>query len=1134
MERTSSGPLAQLAMIMPLTLLITMLTPALTFSSQEGFSENFDGETWELLQQQGWKMAWDSPYYEPSVSVVDGQLLIDMYVGGWGRSTYVWLDENWTNFSASLKWNTIENWRHSTARVILRVSGLPELGGGYPDIAGWQGIFFSMGGYYGRPWLLFLRVDTDNDGVIEEYTLEEDWTKSPYCGSWHLVQASIFDNNIKIWVDGALWADVTDDRIPLLPAGGISLLSYEADTLFDNVLVEVSTSPPAVENELVAYWKFDEGSGDLVYDNSGYGNHGTIYGATWTSGKINGALYFDGFNDAIEVPDSTSLHISNTITVGAWIKYEGGDNVQINTVLTKRSGESGFSLGTQHGKVRFSVGSTYFDYVEGTTTLQPGKWYHLVGTYDGTTQKIYVNGLLDGSRLYSGQLSSNTAPLFIGLCISGETGAKYGYFTGIIDEVRIYNRALNSDEIAELAGLENKNPTSLLVSPSSFTIESGQAQTLTAALNSSGSPLVGKAITWSAGVGEISPESGTTDNLGQISGTYTAPITDHELWDNVIATFAGDNQYEGSIGASEGLILPENVPGIPTQLAITPASLTLQSGQSTTLIATLTAENSPLAGKTISWNVLHGVVSPESGMTDNLGQISVTYTAPTTHYETLDNIVATFAGDNQYRGSVRTAVALILPENVPEKIPTQLVISPSSFTLQSGQSTTLTVTLVVENAPLAGKTITWSATSGSFSPSSGTTNTLGQVTVTYTTPTVSASTSVTVTASFAGDNQYQSSTDTSSGNILFIPQQEAVVDIKPDTLQIGSPGQWVTCYIELPGGNVDQIDMSSILLEEAIQVDSAAPTEIGDYDGDSALDLMVNFDRLSVENIVVQGLVTLTVTGHLDGSTFTGSDTIDVIQTPPTSPAPGALVSVRLESPGVEPTVRYDIFSFTLDLSTEVSEELIEVTVGSETSEGQTIVLNIDNDVLPLEDPDEIAVLFDNQEIEMADDYEDILDPTDEDEAEYVIILGGEGVQLLVSIPHFSIHTITVGKAAAPPEGVGISSAAVLAVVGVSLVVVISAALIGIRQARGAAASKLIERGLSNMRLQEVDIFREIRDQKEFTISEIMHETGVSKTVAWYTVQKLIKKGLVKPTGKVKLPAAGRGKPSTVYKYVGD
>jgi len=207
-----------------------------------------------------------------------------------------------------------------------------------------------------------------------------------------------------------------------------------------------------LDSGLVGYWKFDEGSGTTVGDSSGNGNTGTINGATWTSDSVSGqALDFDGLDDYIEIQDSTSLHISNTITVAAWVKYDAIENdPDTNAVVTKRSGESGFSLHIVSDHLRFNVGSTYFNHVEGATVLQPGEWYHLVGTYDGTTQKVYVNGSLDGSKSYSDQLSSNTAPLFVGLYISGETGEKYGYFPGVIDEIRVYNRALNADEIKEL------------------------------------------------------------------------------------------------------------------------------------------------------------------------------------------------------------------------------------------------------------------------------------------------------------------------------------------------------------------------------------------------------------------------------------------------------------------------------------------------------------------------------------------------------------------------------------------------------------------------------------------------------------------------------------------------------------
>lgn len=210
---------------------------------QEGFSEDFEGETWESLQQQGWKMAWDSPYYTSDVSVENGQLYIDMHVGGWGRSTYVWHDASWTDLSASINFNTIGYWRHSSARVILRASGFPALGGAYPEVNDWVGIAFHMGLEDGSSWILYLFTEDNNgDGNHEHTILKIDTTQPVYYGSWHLVEATVSSNNVKIWVDGTLWADVTDERISLLPPGGIAIASYEADTLVDNIVVNIGVA----------------------------------------------------------------------------------------------------------------------------------------------------------------------------------------------------------------------------------------------------------------------------------------------------------------------------------------------------------------------------------------------------------------------------------------------------------------------------------------------------------------------------------------------------------------------------------------------------------------------------------------------------------------------------------------------------------------------------------------------------------------------------------------------------------------------------------------------------------------------------------------------------------------------------
>jgi len=227
------------------------------------------------------------------------------------------------------------------------------------------------------------------------------------------------------------------------------------------------------------------------------------------------------------------------------------------------------------------------------------------------------------------------------------------------------------------------------------------------------------------------------------------------------------------------------------------------------------------------------------------------------------------------------------------------------------------------------------------------------------------------------------------------------------------------------------------------------------------------------------------------------------------------------------------------------------VEVSSGIQEGTTIFIDVDNTALSLLSSEGLRILVDNEEIGLADDYDDVL-VIDENVSEYLVSLDENRIRveenkirISVSIPSFSAHTISiigfekVAPLAPPEEDVtppagGIPLTAVLAVAGAILVAIVSAAVLHLRQVRGDATTELIDRGLSTMRIQEVDIFREIREHNEFTISDLMRETGASSTLARRTILKLIKKGLVAPTGEVKLPEAGRGKPSKVYKYVGE
>lgn len=107
---------------------------------------------------------------------------------------------------------------------------------------------------------------------------------------------------------------------------------------------------------------------------------------------------------------------------------------------------------------------------------------------------------------------------------------------------------------------------------------------------------------------------------------------------------------------------------------------------------------------------------------------------------------------------------------------------------------------------------------------------------------------------------------------------EAVIDLDPDTLNLGSNGKWITCCIELPEGyDVADVDVGAVMLNDTVAA-AAKPTSIGDDNHNGVPDLMVKFDRAAVAALLEPGQAELTVTGELgDGTVFAGTDVIRVI-----------------------------------------------------------------------------------------------------------------------------------------------------------------------------------------------------------------------------------------------------------------
>jgi hypothetical protein len=196
---------------------------------------------------------------------------------------------------------------------------------------------------------------------------------------------------------------------------------------------------------LVAAYGFDAGSGTTAADASGNGNTGTISGAAWTtSGRFGNALSFNGVSNLVNVADASSLDLTTGMTLEAWLNPSALSGWR--TVLLKEApGRLSYSL-YAHDNAPRPAATVYTggndQSAVGTAALALNTWTHLAATYDGATLRLYVNGVQVESRAVTSSLITSTGALRIGgNTIWGE------YFTGLIDEVRIYNRALTPAEI---------------------------------------------------------------------------------------------------------------------------------------------------------------------------------------------------------------------------------------------------------------------------------------------------------------------------------------------------------------------------------------------------------------------------------------------------------------------------------------------------------------------------------------------------------------------------------------------------------------------------------------------------------------------------------------------------------------
>ncbi|VVB95772.1 3',5'-cyclic adenosine monophosphate phosphodiesterase CpdA [uncultured archaeon] len=298
--------------------------------------------------------------------------------------------------------------------------------------------------------------------------------------------------------------------------------------LFMGVAQALTNSGGGIEP--VAQFHF-EGNAE---DSSGNGNNGTIIGATFVQGISGQALSFDGVNDYVK----TNANINTLpLTIEAWVYPRSitGTGVNNKYIIDNDAGHNAHAIGIDDN--RFMI--VYHDGgLLSSVELSTNTWYHVAGVWEQGSVKLYVNGTINNSAIFlQGSLNGATSDTTIGEYRWGQPFPRI--FDGLIDEVRIYNRALSADEIK--ADFEKYTPTltSITVSPPTAYVVKGKTQTFVAEPEDQNGNHMNVPVTWSSSdtnIGTIDPGTGVFTakaagmtivkaTSGDISGSTSVIVT---------------------------------------------------------------------------------------------------------------------------------------------------------------------------------------------------------------------------------------------------------------------------------------------------------------------------------------------------------------------------------------------------------------------------------------------------------------------------------------------------------------------------------------------------------------------------------------------------------------------------------
>ena len=230
----------------------------------------------------------------------------------------------------------------------------------------------------------------------------------------------------------------------------VNLMDFAEIAVDWNDFYGVSVEPVEPDTaSLAGYWPFDDSYADA--SGNGHDGAGSAY-VSFGGGKHGSALYFPGYDYSSYVvcDDSSDMDFANGLTVSAWIKSAGADDTWAS-IVTK--GLSSWRLVRNNTTSSLSFhfnqagGGEY--QANGSLAVFDDQWHHVMGVYDGSSVRLYVDGVLDAEG-GAGPVNVSSDPVYIGSRVNNTNNRNW---IGYIDDVRLYNVALNENNLLYLADM---------------------------------------------------------------------------------------------------------------------------------------------------------------------------------------------------------------------------------------------------------------------------------------------------------------------------------------------------------------------------------------------------------------------------------------------------------------------------------------------------------------------------------------------------------------------------------------------------------------------------------------------------------------------------------------------------------